>query len=213
MPGNVAVILRVAVNAPLNRYFDYLCPDGWQSKRLRPGMRLKIPFGRGQTVGVLVEITASSELPLSRLKKVIAVIDDEPVFDEVVMKLLTWSANYFHHPPGEVFATALPALLRGSRPLPSAPEYWRVTSLGKTAEPLTRAPRQQALLELLRDRKSVSESELPGLFTGWRQSMRALHKKLLVERKVIQRSPPIPCREIPDDISLTGPQQQAVANE
>ncbi len=211
IPGNIPLILRVAVNAPLNRYFDYLCPDGLQSKRLRPGMRLKIPFGRGETMGVLLETTASSELPLSRLKRVIAVIDDEPVFDEVLMKLLTWSVDYFHHPPGEVFATALPALLRGSRPLPSAPEQWRATSLGQAAEPLRRAPRQQALLELLRERGSLSESELPGLFRGWRPSMRALHEKLLVEHSAIGRSPAMPSPESPNDISLTGPQQKAVA--
>ena len=211
MPGNRPVILRVAVNVPLNRYFDYLCPPGYPSNRLLPGMRLKVPFGRGKTIGVLLETTHTSELPLSRLKRVLAVIDDEPVFDEVLMKLLRWSADYFHHAPGEVFATALPALLRGSRPLPAAPEHWCATPLGQAAEPLKGASRQQALLELLLEHGSLSESELPALFKGWRPSMRALQAKGLVERRVIERGPPIPGREAPDDVSLTGPQQKAVA--
>ena len=182
---------------PLNRYFDYLCPPGYPSNRLLPGMRLKVPFGRGKTIGVLLETTRTSELPLSRLKRALAVIDNEPVFDEVLMKLLRWSADYFHHAPGEVFATALPALLRGSRPLPSAPEHWRATGLGQAAEPLKGASRQQALLELLREHESLSESELPVLFKGWRSSMRALHKKGLVERRVIERGPPMPGRGAP----------------
>ena len=211
MPGNGPVILRIAVNVPLNRYFDYLCPPGYPPDRLLPGIRLEVPFGRGKTTGVLLETTLTSELPLSRLKRAIAVIDDEPVFDEALMKLLGWSAGYFHHPPGEVFATALPALLRGSRPMPSAPEYWRATGQGQAAGLLKRAARQQALLELLRDRGSLSESELPALFRGWRPSMKALHEKGLVERRAMEHDPPLPDRESPDEISLTGPQRKAVA--
>ncbi len=31
------------------------------------------------------------------------------------LKLLEWAADYYHHPVGEVFATALPRLLRTVR--------------------------------------------------------------------------------------------------
>ncbi|MCZ6560586.1 MAG: primosomal protein N' [Gammaproteobacteria bacterium] len=211
-PADKPLILRVAVNAPLNRYFDYLCPDDWQSKPLQPGMRLQVPFGRSKTVGVLLETATSSELPLSRLKRALAVIDDEPVFDDALMKLLSWSADYFHHAPGEVFATALPALLRGTRPLPSAPEYWRTTALGQTENPPKRAPRQQALLDLLRERGPASTAELPALFKGWRPSMKALCEKQLVERCLIEAEPERPDQKQPADISLNGPQQKAVTD-
>ncbi|MBA3564092.1 MAG: hypothetical protein H0W33_08825, partial [Gammaproteobacteria bacterium] len=49
-----ANILRVAVDAPLNRYFDYLPPAVSPEARLRPGMRVAVPFGRRRTVGMLV---------------------------------------------------------------------------------------------------------------------------------------------------------------
>ena len=52
-------ILRVAVPSPLFRVFDYMPPRDW-SGALAPGMRLDIPFGRGRSVGVLIEIAASS---------------------------------------------------------------------------------------------------------------------------------------------------------
>ena len=61
-------ILRVAVPSPLYRLFDYLPPRGMDPAGLRPGMRIKVPFGRGHKVGVLVETTDSSELAPERLK-------------------------------------------------------------------------------------------------------------------------------------------------
>ncbi len=210
--GSTPRILRVAVNAPLNRYFDYLCPDDWHGVDLRPGIRLLLPFGRGRTVGVLAETDTASALPLSRLKPALEILDDEPVFDPALMETLTWAASYFHHPPGEVFATALPAALRGVRSMPSAPLAWRLTGKQQGEASLRRAPRQQALLELLASRQFLPESELPALFRGWRSTMSALLQKGLVEKfapgNVATKSGPVANAVKP---SLTEPQKAAVA--
>ena len=101
-----STILRIAVPSPLHSIFDYLPPaDG---DNYQPGQRIKIQFGRSEKIGVLIEITATSELPLNKLKRAIAQLDPKPLWNKKLFQLICWAAGYYHHPIGEVFATALP---------------------------------------------------------------------------------------------------------
>ena len=59
-------VIRVAINAPLSRLFDYLPPD--DGKAL-PGCRVLVPFGRGLKIGMVMELGAHSDVPVSKLKK------------------------------------------------------------------------------------------------------------------------------------------------
>ena len=46
-------ILRLALPSPLRRLFDYLAPQGVPHAALQPGVRLRVPFGRREVIGVL----------------------------------------------------------------------------------------------------------------------------------------------------------------
>lgn len=106
------MILRIAVATPLWQLFDYLPIDGVTKNQLQPGIRIKIPFGRRETVGVLLEIADQSELPSDRLKPIIAILDDEPLIPTDLLKLYRWASDYYHYPIGEVVVGALPKSLR-----------------------------------------------------------------------------------------------------
>lgn len=111
-------ILRIAVPAPLYQSFDYLLPKTISTTgaaTLQPGVRVRVPFGRRKLVGILLETTANSEVDSVRLKIALEILDDEPVFTSELLDLCRWSADYYHHPLGEVFATALPTKLRDGR--------------------------------------------------------------------------------------------------
>ncbi|NNG62181.1 hypothetical protein HKD51_11450, partial [Pseudomonas fragi] len=47
-------ILRLALPSPLRRLFDYRAPAGVLRSQLQPGMRLRVPFGRREMIGILV---------------------------------------------------------------------------------------------------------------------------------------------------------------
>ncbi|MBI5450114.1 MAG: primosomal protein N' [Gammaproteobacteria bacterium] len=176
-PSNI--ILKVAIPTPLSRAFDYLPPGGGgDTAPLQPGMRLAVPFGRGKAIGLLLAITAASEVPAQRLKRVHDVIDEQPVLPAELLQLLIWAAEYYHHPIGQVVASALPVLLRDGRPLPQH-TYWSLTASGAqvVAASLTRAPRQAATLGILaRHPDGASADELAGI-SGWRATMRTLQHK------------------------------------
>lgn len=151
-------VVQVAVPSPLRRVFDYL-PLPNQS--LCPGTRVRVNFGRQKLVGIVVALTGHSTLDKKKLKPISAVLDSEPLLGEPLFKLLVWAASYYQHPIGEVFATALPAKLRGGIPLRSAVRFWTVSDANKEQEAqLSRAPKQRALYEFIRGAGEVTDVQL-----------------------------------------------------
>src|SRR5262245_43211372 len=175
-----AAVLRIALDMPLRRLFDYL-PLPETSLVGDVGQRVRVPFGRQRLVGLVMEQADSSDLPVARLKTVLEVLDAEPVLDRSAVELLRWAADYYHHPIGEVIAAAIPKALREGAPIVATEERWTVTAEGADAcaqgEP-RRAPKQRELLRILMEREGASASELSGgLMDGWQDAARALSKR------------------------------------
>ena len=174
-------VLRVAINAPLSRLFDYLPPDAGIPA---PGCRVLVPFGRRTQVGLVMELADHSDVPQAKLRKITAVLDDSPLLNEVDRWLVRFTSDYYHHPIGEVVAAALPALLRQGKPLDSVTRRISVTAAGSPTDPEAigrRAPRQAALLALIRDAQTISFDELDEAMPGWRRLKGNLIDKSLIE--------------------------------
>ncbi|MBT3566284.1 MAG: primosomal protein N', partial [Porticoccus sp.] len=90
-PNNKQTVYRVAVPSPLRRLFDYLSPvaqnEVSDSKILRAGTRVLVPFGHRKIVGIIVMIDNTSDLPLSRLKPIASIIDNEPLIPQYLFRL------------------------------------------------------------------------------------------------------------------------------
>ncbi len=125
-------IVRVALDAPLARLFDYLAPEAGASDR---GLRVAVPFGLGEKIGVIVAVAESSDQPADKLKPVIAILRDMPPLPDDWLALCEFCARYYQYPLGQVVAFALPPMLRRGK-LPRA----RKVSDG-TAEPEPPLPR------------------------------------------------------------------------
>jgi primosomal protein N' (replication factor Y) len=175
-------ILRVALDTPLRRAFDYLLPpDGIAAV---PGVRVEVPFGPRSLVGVVLEIATGSDLPPAKLRAAHAVLDAEPVLDPVTFELVRWAADYYHHPVGEAYAAALPTLLRAGRPLTARETRWRLTDGGLVAVAGGKrlGPRQKALVEALAQGDgSIGDDDLEALGPEVRDALRALVKRGWVE--------------------------------
>jgi len=176
-------VLRVAINAPLSRLFDYLPPAGWR-RMPEPGCRVTVPFGRRTQCAMLLEIGEASEWPASRLRRAQEVLDDKPLLRPSDLWLIRFASDYYHHPVGEVVAAALPALLRQGRALHPLVEHLALTDAGASAD-LTalerKAPRQAGLLALLSNRGRLSFDELDRAVPGWKRLRRSLIEKAWVE--------------------------------
>ncbi len=183
---------------PLYGLFDYLPPEGVDAARLAEGARVWVPFGRGRVVGVVLEIGADSSFDPARLKRVEALLDDAPLLPAEVVTLLRWGADYYHHPLGEVVATALPVLLRqGEAARPQPRQWWRLSEAGRAVDlvPLERRARRQfALMQVLRAApEGLSAEQLNEALHGWRPVAAALVKKgwlIAEERAVLEGGTP-----------------------
>jgi len=102
-------IIEVAIAVPLQNTFDYLCDF-----QVKIGARVRIPFGHKKVVGIVLSEKNSSDY--DKLRSVEEVLDESGILEKEILDFLLWSANYYHHPVGEVLLNALPKNLRQGKP-------------------------------------------------------------------------------------------------
>jgi primosomal protein N' (replication factor Y) (superfamily II helicase) len=165
------MILQVALDTPLRRIFDYRAPAEDAARiaagTVRPGVRVRVPFGRQRLIGVLVGITTGSQVAETKLKTAIDILDEEPVVDPATFDLLCWAADYYHHPLGEVFSAALPVSLRAGQAADESTEWWSLSPAGslELATPSSRrAPQQRALLDWLQAKGTATRTQINEVF-------------------------------------------------
>ncbi len=210
------MILRIAVPRPLYTLLDYRCPDDLQAQI---GCRVRVPLGRSVTTGIIVEITDKSEF--KKLRKVLAVLDREPLLEKSSLALLYWASQYYHHPIGDVIFNAIPAPLRKGKALPQI-VVWQVNSSmsARADELLGRAHKQRQLWAFLNTIKNdgwISESQLKDHLEGegiasWRNLLKTLAKKeLIISKKISATLPLLSNKPLPDKkINLTTEQQEVL---
>lgn len=201
---NAAVpqIVPVAIPVPLSRTFDYLPPADCNLATLQPGMRVRVPFGRNNQIGLIVGPPAPCRSDPAKLKVITAVLDTVPLFTAEDLALLHWLSEYYHHPLGEVCASALPTWLRHGRSTsPATFFHYTITPAGEAALRVRwHAPRQRALLEWLAQcPDGATEAQLDAQFTKWRAFADALwHKQYVTRRAIPKFAPPTPpCHDAP----------------
>ena len=154
-------IISVAVPVPLRRAFDYRSETD-----IQPGSRVLIPFRSRQLVGVVMPVPPDKSI--RKYKNVIRVLDDQPSIPPGMLEFYIWSANYYHHPIGEVIHAALPPNLRKAVKLydPDTPEYYmQNTSMPEqeVLNTLTRAQKQTRLYSSLSNGQCLSVNEIQKL--------------------------------------------------
>lgn len=102
-------IVRVALDVPLPRLFDYRA-EGLTGDEV--GLRVKVPFGRGEKVGLILQVLAESDQPADKLKPVGEILRDMPPLPPDWIALAEFCGRYYQHPLGEVLNFALPPMLR-----------------------------------------------------------------------------------------------------
>jgi len=205
------VILQVAVATPLDSLFDYLAPES--SVQPQPGQRVRVPFGRREQTGVIVRLADHSTVPNDRLRAALEIIDAEPLFDTTTLALLEWAAAYYQHPPGEVFAAALPSALRKGAAAEIPKQYlWRATLAGKQTDTeilAKRASAQAKLLSAIVQSDGLAEAELRNLHPGWRKIIANLTDKELIESILADNTAPH-SRKTDQPPQLTADQRNAI---
>ena len=170
-------ILKIALDVPLDRIFDYLSGG----KVAKIGQRVLVPFGRRSQIGVVVGVADTSEFAIEKLKQVTQVFSDELPIDAETLNLVKFSADYYQYPYGQALLSALPARLRQVAPAVSRKQYaYQLTALGQQLE-IESLPKKQLVtrrvLAALQASTSLTEAALDEISS----SARKVAKQLVVD--------------------------------
>lgn len=143
------MFVRVALDHPLPTLFDYRCA----APAPAPGTLVAVPFGKRGVVGLVVEVSANSDVPAERVRDVTATCDACAPLSAEWLELVSFAADYYQRPLGEVALPALPQALRDPARWPrlfaAAPRF-RLTPAGRAALPDALPARGAALRRLAR---------------------------------------------------------------
>ncbi|MGH1484908.1 MAG: primosomal protein N' [Cellvibrionaceae bacterium] len=181
--------LQIALSSPFRKTFDYL--SNQEPKRPLIGSRVSLPFGNQKNImGIAVGFSNKAEPPQHKLRPIHDILDKEPVFDQEMLDLCRWCADYYHYPLGEVCHLALPALLRKPEPMPVMTEtIWQITPNGEVTntDELKRAPKQLNSLEAFQANRQLTNAELKQKAIS-ASTLKALAEKGLIEKQDIEPS-------------------------
>lgn len=105
------LIYKVALPVPLRRLFDYLPPYNYHALLPR-GTRVKVPFGKREHIGIILDHSDTSLFSKEQLKNIIEICEPFALFPEELCDFIIKTARYYHYPIGEVTFTGSPLPLR-----------------------------------------------------------------------------------------------------
>jgi len=204
-------IVKVALDVPLNRLFDYLSDNS----EIRIGQRVLVPFGRRNLIGIVLSQSDSSDYPIEKLKSVKQVFIDETPLDAELLKLIRFSADYYQYPLGQALLSALPVRLRQVAPAVARKQFiYSLTDLGRS-QTVAQLPKRQLVthrvFSALLASNTVSEAELDTISSSARKAAKQLVANGWASAKqvhLLQRVAEIPTAQVPE---LNDEQQSAVA--
>ncbi|MEJ2396790.1 MAG: primosomal protein N' [Gammaproteobacteria bacterium] len=208
-----ASFIQVAVPTPLRQTFTYL-PGPVDTSAPLVGRRVLVPFGRRKLVGVVTTTREQTDQPRHRLKPIQQWLDSQPLWPDELWQMLVWAARYYQHPLGEVLQTAMPVLLRQGKPAQAATEkIWLLTEAGKeiTADDVRRAPRQWALLQLLKQHpQGLRQHHILQADPAHADALKRLQQKAWVRDEDIAITPATPVGSATPGPALNPQQEDAV---
>ena len=120
---------EIAVPVPLDRTFHYRMTID-QAGTLKPGMRVRVPFGPRRVEGYCVGLADRSEVKVH--KGIDKILDVEPLLDAEQLELARWIARTYCAGLGEVLDCMLPGAVRKNVRVASRTEVALVASVPET---------------------------------------------------------------------------------
>jgi primosomal protein N' (replication factor Y) len=172
----------VAVSVPVGPFGEltYRMPEALHA-RLCPGMRVLVPVGRRKVTGIVTKIGVICDLQDStRVKDILSIMDESPIFSEDLIGLWSWSSNYYLSSPGEMLKTILP--VRGKS------ESVRVVKVkGAKKKRTSRGQQTENETALIPDELTSIERDLLALVS---------EKKRVTTKNLRRRFPEIPLEKV-----------------
>ncbi len=105
----MARIAKVVTDIALDRAFDYEIPAGLRGQ-VEVGCRVRVPFGRKEALGFVVELAEDSDVP--GLRPLAGVVGEGPLVPAPLLRLARWISDYYIDPIERCLRSVLPEAVR-----------------------------------------------------------------------------------------------------
>lgn len=167
-------ILKISLDVPLDRLFDYLGGDF----HVQIGQRVLVPFGSRNQIGIVMGVSDSSDIAIEKLKPVVQAFSEEAPLNAEMLSLVKFSADYYQYPFGQALLSSLPARLRQIAPAVSRKQYrYQLTDAGRVVDVEQLSKKQKVLrcvLSALQVASQLTEAELDDISGSARKAAKAL---------------------------------------
>ncbi|HXI09707.1 MAG TPA: primosomal protein N', partial [Thermodesulfobacteriota bacterium] len=99
---------EIAVELPLEHTFTYSVPESLRAEAAL-GKRALVPFGKRTVTGYITATSSKPPAEVKKIKPVIDILDDTPIFDAKRLEFYRWLSSYYFAPLGSVLALTHPA--------------------------------------------------------------------------------------------------------
>lgn len=192
--------------------FTYRIPDGMV---LTAGQRVEVPFGRMRKEGVVLALTAETDVPPEKLRDVLRPLEDYAAIRPALLTLAQQMADEVHCPLAETLRLMLPAQMRGGRVQVKTQTVAQAAkpreAMEAAAQAEKRSPKRRLLLTVLSDGRVHPLEELRLLVKEPLQSLRQIEAAGLIalrEEEVLRRpGGDGPEASVPDPVLTPGQQE------
>ncbi|MCL2408016.1 MAG: primosomal protein N' [Oscillospiraceae bacterium] len=212
---------KIAVSAAtfsIDKPYDYKIPQNLLDNAV-PGMRVIVPFGRGNRKSEGVILALSEDTGLKKLKAIEQLLDENPVLTEENIKLALWMSDRFFCTVFDSFRAMLPAGMwfkdgvrrQGDKTVNIAIlNVHSEEALMLSQQRKSSAPSQSAVLELLSATESMPVSDICHFTNTKNPTIKALEKQgiISIESQEVFRRPSVGVLKDPGPITLNDEQQK-----
>ena len=163
-------ILKVALDIPLDKLFEYLAFDF----QVEIGCRVIVPFGSRELVGIVVAISNTNEFELEKLKGIKHAFVGEIPLSTEIFSLIKFTADYYQTPFGQALIASLPLRMRQTKPAVSHKIFmYNLTVLGRSfdLDTLPKKLQVQRKILLALSNQTLTEAALHAVSANWRKSI------------------------------------------
>lgn len=99
------MFVEVAVNIRASKTFSYEVPGDLEPE-VAVGKRVLVPLGKRSVTGYILHVLES--VSIGETKKILRVLDPDPLFNEQDLRFYQWAADYYLYPLGRMLGEILP---------------------------------------------------------------------------------------------------------
>lgn len=205
----IAEVIVDVLTSSLDKIFDYIVPD---NLNVQVGYRVLLPFGNRNIEGYVIKLKQTSSVDQDKLKPIVKLLDDSPLILPELVDLVFYMKQTFNLRMVDVIRLVLPSQIRSGKINEKLKQYvvFNEEKIGELSSIRANAKAQQNAVNYVKNNGVCDLTDLRSKFGAGAVNSLIEKDFLLVEQKVIKRSPLKDINAKDVNVVLTEEQQNAV---